>query len=70
MDGSQHLTLAGRQRDMARTSYLNGQGVRVLRYSDRDVLLDTEAVIQDLARKLNAVESSPLPSPLQGEGEA
>jgi very-short-patch-repair endonuclease len=56
-DGGQHLTAAGRARDAERAAFLQRRGVRTLRFSDRDVLLEAEGVLQAI---LSAIER---PSP-------
>ena len=47
LDGSQHLTQ--QRHDDARTSFLETQGFRVLRFWNDDVLRDTEAVLATIA---------------------
>lgn len=63
LDGSQH----GDEADAARTRYLESKGLRVLRFRDNDVLLNTDAVLEAM---LNAVGDRTLtPPPLPaGEG--
>ncbi|HLE81284.1 MAG TPA: DUF559 domain-containing protein, partial [Dehalococcoidia bacterium] len=43
-DGGQHFTEEGLERDQERTSFLERQGVRVLRFTNREILLETKAV--------------------------
>ncbi len=38
LDGSQHYTLEGQAYDKERTEYLQGLGIRVLRFSNVDIL--------------------------------
>ena len=52
LDGGQHYEGPQRVRDVARDAWLEKQGVRVLRYSDRDVLLEAEAVEEDIWQAL------------------
>ena len=61
LDGSQHYTERGRVKDDKRDEYLLSKGIKVIRYSDRDVLVNTDAILEDLKNILT------LPSPLQGE---
>jgi very-short-patch-repair endonuclease len=42
----QHLTPEGQSHDRIRSEYLNQHGMRVLRFGNREVLLETEAVLQ------------------------
>lgn len=44
-DGSQHYTLEGRMRDAIRTAYLEERWIRVIRFTNWEVLQETEAVI-------------------------
>ena len=55
LDGSQHYEAEGKLSDAARDDYLRSLGLRVLRYSNRDVDLNFRAVCEDI---LNAVSSS------------
>ena len=49
-DGGQHLSAEGLARDTQRTRYLEERGVTVLRFSDREILLETEGVLEAIAR--------------------
>ncbi|HEX9307565.1 MAG TPA: endonuclease domain-containing protein [Anaeromyxobacter sp.] len=44
LDGGQHYEGVQRAKDEARDEWLANRGIRVIRYSDREVLLETEAV--------------------------
>ncbi|MGK9170538.1 endonuclease domain-containing protein [Inquilinus limosus] len=57
VDGGQHTA----ERDQARTTYLNGQGVSVLRFWNHQVLLETEAVAEMIAHELRQ-RATPSPS--------
>ncbi|MBI1806824.1 MAG: endonuclease domain-containing protein [Ignavibacteria bacterium] len=48
VDGSQHYTHEGHAHDEKRDAYLRDQGYTVFRFSDRDVLLNTEGVLQTI----------------------
>ena len=68
LDGSQHLTQ--QRHDDARTSFLETQGFRVLRFWNDDVLRDTEAVLATIATAL-APHPPSAPSPRRrGEGKS
>ena len=54
LDGSQHYIEKGRTRDQERDRYLAGLGLRVLRFSDRDVLCRTDEVVQAVFNALCA----------------
>ena len=45
VDGSQHLDLEHRQYDAERDAYLKSQGLRMLRFSDMQVLQELDAVV-------------------------
>ena len=52
VDGSQHFTADGRARDAIRDTYLRSLGLETLRFDDRQVLLETDAVIEVIWRKI------------------
>lgn len=54
-DGGQHFLPEGIARDHARDEYLSSRGIRVLRLSNRDVLLSPELVEEEIARRLGEV---------------
>ena len=45
LDGSQHLETEHQAEDRARKAALAGLGLRVLRFDNRQVLLETDAVL-------------------------
>jgi very-short-patch-repair endonuclease len=65
LDGSQHFTDDGIKKDAQRTARLNALGIEVLRFDNRQVLIEIEAVLQMIYDKLEA--PSPQPSP-KGRG--
>jgi very-short-patch-repair endonuclease len=64
VDGGQHAE--ARRRDEARTAFLEGKGLRVIRFWNNDVLQSTETVLEVVWRELQS-PSPPTPLP-QGEG--
>jgi very-short-patch-repair endonuclease len=62
-DGGQHLSDAGRKSDRRRTLYREQRGVRVLRFSDRDILLDRDGVLERIAAALESETVGDRPSP-------
>lgn len=52
IDGSQHYEPQGQQQDAARTAYLQAFGISVLRFSNRDVLLNLEGVATEIERTI------------------
>jgi very-short-patch-repair endonuclease len=51
-DGGQHFSEEGQARDRARDEYLARRGIRVMRFTDRQVLAETEWVVEDIWRAL------------------
>jgi very-short-patch-repair endonuclease len=50
LDGSQHFDLAQARRDKQRTKFFEQQGLMVLRFDDRQVLTQTESVVEEIFR--------------------
>jgi very-short-patch-repair endonuclease len=50
VDGSQHSEPLQFEHDRRRTAYLKGQGLQVLRFTDRQVLLELDAVAEEIFR--------------------
>ena len=48
VDGSQHFDLAKAGYDRHRTAYLTRVRLRLLRYTDRQVLLELDSVVEDI----------------------
>lgn len=48
LDGGQHYSEEGKARDSRRDKYLEGDGLRVLRFSDRDVFENLEGVLESI----------------------
>ncbi len=71
LDGGQHTEDENIVKDERRTAWLNGQGFRVIRFWNPDVLKNVEGVWETIAAALaetGTPPSSPVPSPLAGEG--
>jgi len=64
LDGGQHCA----ERDAERTAYLESQGLRVLRFWDDQMLLETEVLLEMIYQVLQERTLSPNPSP-DGRGE-
>ncbi len=54
LDGSQHFTTAGQSNDAIRDAYLRRFGLEVLRFDDRQVLLETDAVPEVILQTITA----------------
>jgi very-short-patch-repair endonuclease len=54
LDGSQHAESAHLVKDQARDAVLAGLGLRVLRFDNRQVLLETEAVLSVIDEMVRA----------------
>lgn len=46
IDGGQHFSEEGLQKDSVRDDYIKKLGFRVLRFSDRDVFMNLEAIVE------------------------
>ena len=65
VDGGQHATQSAA--DAERTSVLEANGYRVLRYWNNDVLKNIEGVLEDIHRAIG-VDPHPQPLPTRGRG--
>jgi len=52
LDGGQHYTNKGKNRDEERDTYLRGLGLEVLRFSDRDFLKNQSGVLKEIWKNL------------------
>ncbi len=52
IDGGQHYTDKGIEKDRIRDGYLIEQGLKVLRFSDKEVLRDTDYVLAIIFEKI------------------
>jgi very-short-patch-repair endonuclease len=52
VDGGQHYATEGREKDMRRDEYMTRAGITVLRFSDREVLGQLDAVLEEIWRWL------------------
>ena len=50
LDGGQHYTEAGQRHDQERTAYLVGHGLHIIRFSNRELFEETQAVLEAIAR--------------------
>lgn len=48
LDGGQHYTESGQERDKLRDEVLSNMGVKVLRFSDRDVFENLNGVMESI----------------------
>jgi very-short-patch-repair endonuclease len=63
IDGSQHYQETEIEKDMLRDDYLRAQGLKVLRFSNREVLQNMAGVLETVCGEI------PLASPFAKEGE-
>jgi very-short-patch-repair endonuclease len=68
VDGSQHHDSEGRQRDERRNQWFQRQGIRVVRYDNRQVLTETDAVLAHLVGLIDSLRSHPPSPPSQAKG--
>src|SRR5262245_29429800 len=54
IDGDSHFTSVGMEHDLVRDAFLTGRGVRVLRFTNEDVMQRFEAVCLEIAAVLQA----------------
>jgi very-short-patch-repair endonuclease len=66
VDGSQHADLTRAEHDKRRTVFFEEIGLRVLRFNDRQVLLEIDSVTEEIFR---AVEENPLNPPFAKGGD-
>ena len=52
IDGGQHYSSAGKQKDEVRDDYMIQHGLKVLRFSDEEVFNDLDAVLEVIWRHL------------------
>ena len=48
LDGGQHYNAEGKTKDTQRDTYMEDMGLRVLRFSDRDIFKNLESVIEKI----------------------
>ncbi|MEW6300566.1 MAG: endonuclease domain-containing protein [Thermodesulfobacteriota bacterium] len=58
VDGSQHLEAIQAEHDQQRTVYLEQQGLRVLRFTNLEVLQELEAVVEEIYRAVQKARNS------------
>ena len=68
LDGGQHYEDEGLRRDAARTAVLKEHGFDVLRVSNRELLVETDAVLQVTHDRLLGARAHPHPGPLPQNG--
>ncbi len=66
LDGGQHAQNVGY--DEQRDRRIEAQGFRVLRFLDNQVFLETQAVLEEIMRALEAISPHPDPPPQAEEG--
>jgi very-short-patch-repair endonuclease len=52
VDGGQHYSAEGREKDRERDDYMRGMGITVLRFSDREALGQIDAVLEKIWSRL------------------
>ncbi len=61
VDGSQHLACRQADQDRRRDEYLRGVGLRVLRFNSREVLEETDGVVEAIYLKIAEKMSREIP---------
>ena len=52
VDGGQHYSDYGKEKDNIRDDYIKGTGMTVIRFSDRDVLKNIDVVLEEIWTQL------------------
>jgi very-short-patch-repair endonuclease len=68
LDGSQHFEPEAIEADRRRTAELKRHGFEVLRFDDRQALLETDGVLAAILLRLEMPRPHPSPLPQAGEG--
>jgi very-short-patch-repair endonuclease len=68
VDGSQHFAVEQTAYDSQRTAYLESQGLRVLRFTNLEVLQETKSVVEAIYEAVLKAKNSPLIPPLPKGG--
>ena len=58
VDGAQHLESKQARYDMRRSGILSALGLKVLRFDDRQVLLELESVTQEIFRVVDEIQNA------------
>ncbi len=64
IDGKNHLTKVGKEKDKVRDAVLRSMGIKVLRFWSSEVQRNTTKVVEVISQYL-----TPGPSPSKGEGK-
>jgi very-short-patch-repair endonuclease len=59
LDGGQHYMVSGVKKDRERDSYFNNLNIKVLRFSDRDIFVNINGVIERISECLLKSPSIP-----------
>ncbi len=74
IDGRDHSTEQGRVHDEARDRFMHSQGIRVLRFTGKQVETETEWVLAQIDQVLGSSAQAPHPPPpsprVRGEGSS
>lgn len=65
LDGSQHAEPQNQEADRIRTEFLEGQGYRVLRFWNSDVVENTDGVCETILLAAQRADRAPSPAPEQ-----
>jgi len=69
IEGSDHFTEEGKRYDEARDRFMNSQGIRVLRFTGKQVELETDSVLEQIDQALDPSSPAPFSPEYRGEGE-
>ncbi|MBQ7924645.1 MAG: endonuclease domain-containing protein [Clostridia bacterium] len=68
LDGSQHFEDIGIKNDYKRSAYLQSLGIKVLRYTNLEILKNFDGVCADILQKIDTSSTASGPPSPQGEG--
>ena len=69
IDGGQHFDPEAAEKDRRRTAALGSAGFEVMRFDNRQVLLEADAVLSSILMRLQGDRPHPNPLPQAGEGD-
>ncbi len=69
IDGTNHFTEQGKRYDADRDRFMKSQGIRVLRFTGKQVELETDLVLSEIDQALSPSSPDPFSPEYRGEGE-
>lgn len=64
LDGHEHFTVSGSEKDRIKVEYLNGLNIKVLRFENKEVFENLDGVLEEIKLSFNRNRNNhPLPPP-------